>query len=291
MDNPGELPRISIVTASFNRIRFLKAAMDSVLDQKYPNLEYVVVDGGSKDGSAELIASYAERLAWWASEPDGGQYDAINKGFAHTSGDIMAWLNSDDLYLPWALAVVSEIFATLPEVEWLTSAFPVRWNEHGHAIDCRYRNGFSRSGFLRGEYLPRPGAYSSGYLQQETTFWRRSLWERCGGKLDTSYRVAADYELWMRFSGQAQLYAAHVPLGGFRLHGDQRSQGEATAYAEEGERALQSHGGRRYSALESVAVRLGARLPRRLRVRAADAGLMARRPLCVYQGHWCIEEP
>ena len=291
MAGTGKAPRVSIVTPSFNRIRFLKAAMDSVLDQKYPELEYVVVDGGSTDGSAELIASYADRLAWWTSERDDGQYDAINKGFAHTTGEIMAWLNSDDLYLPWALAVVSEIFTALPEVDWLTSAFPVRWNEHGQAIDCRYRNGFSRPGFLRGEYLPSGRSYASGYLQQETTFWRRSLWERSGARLDTSYRVAGDYDLWMRFSKQAQLYAAHVPLGGFRLHGDQRSLTEAAAYAEEGERSLHAHGGRRYSALESLGVRLAIRLPRRLRLRALAAGLIARRPMCVYQGRWCIEEP
>ena len=212
--SPPEKPlRVSIVTPSFNRIRFLKAAMDSVLDQKYPALEYAVVDGGSTDGSADLIGSYGDRLAWWVSERDGGQYDAINKGFAHTSGEIMAWLNSDDLYLPWAFALVADIFAALPEVEWLATAFPVIWNEAGQAVYTTYRPGYSSLGFRRGEYLPTLGRYTSGYIQQETTFWRRSLWDRCGGALDTAYHVAADYDLWMRFSEQAQLYAVSVPLG------------------------------------------------------------------------------
>src|SRR3989442_6408876 len=114
------LPLISIVTPSFNKGRFRRETMQSVLSQDYPALEYVVVDGGSTDGSADLIREQAGRLAWWASEKDAGQYDAINKGFARTSGEVMAWLNSDDKYTPWALAVVGEIFAQLPEVQWLT---------------------------------------------------------------------------------------------------------------------------------------------------------------------------
>lgn len=117
-------PSISIVTPSYNRRRYLGDTIRSVLATGYPALEYAVVDGQSSDGSAELIAGHASRLAWWVSEPDGGQYDAINKGFARTSGEIMGWLNSDDLYLPWTLTVVGEVFAGLPQVEWITTAFP-----------------------------------------------------------------------------------------------------------------------------------------------------------------------
>jgi hypothetical protein len=290
VSDTGKPLRVSIVTPSFNRIRYLKAAMDSVLDQKYPALEYVIVDGGSTDGSAQLIASYADRLAWSVSERDQGQYDAINKGFAHTSGEIMAWLNSDDLYLPWTFSVVAEIFAALPEVEWLATAFPIIWNEAGLAVHCGFRPGYSNPGFLRGEYLPRAGFPSEGYIQQETTFWRRSLWQRCGGTLDTSYRLAADYDLWMRFSKHAQLYAANIPLGGFRRHGDQRNAIESGAYAEEAERSLVAHGGRRASRAGWNLRRLADRLPRGLKTRAASAGLIEKRPLCVNHDGWCIEE-
>jgi glycosyltransferase involved in cell wall biosynthesis len=267
--------------------------MESVLDQGYPNLEYVVVDGGSRDGSAELIASFGSRLSWWISEPDGGQYDAINKGFTHTSGEIMAWLNSDDRYFPGALSIVGDVFATFPEIEWLTTAFPVIWDENSRPVACSYRVGYSRAGFGRGEYLPHGRSYSPGYLQQESTFWRRSLWNRCNARLDTSYRVAADFDLWMRFSKEAELYSVEALIGGYRSHGDQRTYTESTAYAQEAEASLQAHGGRFRSVAESYLARALSHLPRRARRWAIRAGLADRRPVCVFGGperSWHIED-
>jgi len=285
MGPPGAMPRISIVTASFNRRRFLAEAMDSVLDQRYADLEYVVVDGASTDGSAALIATYGARLAWSVSEPDRGQYEAINKGFSHTSGEVMGWLNSDDLYLPWTLSVVGELFATFPEMEWMTSSYPLIWNEHGRPIACGYRPGFSRAGFQRGEYLPTGASYATGYIQQESTFWRRSLWERVGGSLDTSYRVAADFDLWMRFSKEAELYAADVPLAGYRLHGNQRTAAERPDYEREAELSFARHGGQRYGRAESLAMRgIIAHLPATVRRWASGAGLLSRRLACVNGG-------
>jgi hypothetical protein len=286
--------RLSIVTASFNRVGYLADAMESVLSQGYPNLEYVVVDGGSTDGGAEVVRRYAPRLSWWVSESDEGQYHAINKGFAHTTGDLMAWLNSDDKYLPWTFSIVSEIFAALPEVEWLTTCFPLTWDRAGRAVSCGFRPGVSRGSFLRGEQLPGGAWYAPGFVQQESTFWRRSLWERCGARLDTHYRLAADFDLWMRFSLHAELHSVATPLGGYRSHGDQITGKHFAAYLEEARRSLESHGGRPAGRLLSMKQKLvQSRVPGRLRRWGSREGLLERRPLCVYGGPergWYVDE-
>ncbi len=217
------LPKISLVTPSYNQADFLEETIRSVLDQGYPSLEYVVIDGGSTDGSQDIIRKYESRLAYWVSERDGGQYDAINKGFSRTSGEIMAWLNSDDKLTPWALDVVADVFSSRGDIEWLTTLHQLVWDERGRAVACRSTNGYSRQGFLRGENLTRPGVHTKGWIQQESTFWRRTLWNRACGRVDTSYRLAADFELWARFFQHSELYGVSAPLGGFRMHPDQKT--------------------------------------------------------------------
>src|SRR5262249_19633654 len=154
----------------------------------------------------------------------------INKGFARSTGEILGWLNADDMYLPGALSVVAEIFELHPEIEWLTTMFPLRWDANGRVVRCSARSGFSKAGYLAGENLPTGQWYSPGWLQQESTFWRRSLWERAGAQLDTKWKIAADFELWLRFHQHAELYAVDAPLGGFRQHGDQKTTHQRQEY-------------------------------------------------------------
>jgi glycosyltransferase involved in cell wall biosynthesis len=222
-------PKISIVTPSYNQAPFLEAAIRSVLDQEYPNLEYVVIDGGSKDESVEIIKRYADRLHFWKSEKDEGHYYAVNEGFSHCSGEVMAFLNSDDMYFAGALWSVGSIFRDLPEVEWLTSLRPGAWDWHGHCTDVLHRPGFSREAFLDGLYVPKeatPSVPVFGHIapiQQESTFWRRSLWERTGSYITTRFRYASDFETWSRFYQEAHLYGTRTPIAGFRTQGDQRT--------------------------------------------------------------------
>lgn len=240
-------PRLSIVTPSFNQAAFLEQAIQSVLGQNFPDLEYVIMDGGSTDGSVPIIEQHAARLTHWTSAPDGGHYAAVNAGFAHTTGEIMAWLNADDQYLPWTFSVVAEVFAQFPEIEWLTTRWPLRWDRRGRAVRCAARRGYSRASFFRGAYVPEG---QRDVIQQESTFWRRSLWEKAGGRLDTSFPLGGDFELWARFFQHAELFAVDTPLGGFRVHGEQRSALQREQYDRDVRRALEQHGGREASALD-----------------------------------------
>jgi len=273
--------KISIVTPSFNQAVYLEDGMLSVLSQKCADLEYIVVDGGSTDGSAEIVARHADRLGWWVSEPDGGQYDAINKGFAHSTGEVMGWMNSDDKLTPWALSVVEEIFETLPEVQWITSLAQIRWDAKGRAVRCLPHRGFSRKGFLAGENLPRDGAFSTGWIQQESTFWRRSLWERAGGGVGAGFRLAGDFDLWARFFKHAELVGVETPLGGFRFHGEQKTGSGHARYLEEAERVLTECGGRRHgSALRELRRLAQESCPRGLRALAGRSGFLYPAPIC-----------
>lgn len=237
-------PRISIVTPSYNQHKFLEETICSVLDQKYPNVEYVVMDGGSTDGSVEIIRKYADRLSYWQSKKDGGQYAAINAGFAHTTGEVMGWINSDDKHLPWTLEIVGEVFASRPEVEWITTAFPISWDIQGRAVKCDAPEICTKETFFRGRSIPGDAGFSTMWIQQESTFWRRSLWEKAGAGLDESISLAGDFELWARFYQHADMYSLRAPLAGFRIHGDQRSLLQFEEYYAQARSVLHRHGGR-----------------------------------------------
>lgn len=203
--------KISIVTPSLNQAEYLNLTINSVLQQNYPKLQYVIIDGCSTDGSPQIIKSYAKQLAYYASEPDEGHYDAINKGFQYTDGEIMAWINSSDVYYPWTLQVVSDVFRDNPEIEWISGIAT-------HLDRGTYPNSIVKS--QKNKYDILSGNYK--WLQQESMFWRRTLWDKVGGKLNTDCKYVGDFELWLRFFEVAELFYVNTILGGFRHHHSRR---------------------------------------------------------------------
>ena len=182
-------PRISVVTPSYNHAEFLAETLESLLGQEYPELETIVMDGGSTDGTADVLDRYADRLDTVVSEPDGGQTDALVKGFAKASGDILAWLNSDDLYEPRTLWEVAEHFTAHPGDRFVYG--DATWiGRHGE----RLRRTKSEIPFNRFIWL-----YDGNYIPQPSSFWRRDLYDEVGG-LDPAFKLAMDADLWIRFA-------------------------------------------------------------------------------------------
>jgi hypothetical protein len=213
--------KISIITPSYNQAEFLESTIQSVLSQKGVDLEYIVVDGGSTDGSKEIIEKYSDRIAWWCSEPDGGQYQAINKGFEKATGDVLAWINSSDIYLPWTLNTITHIFENNPKVNWLAASHKLCIGEKNEFAGYHKVPGFSRNAFIKGLHGSRE---IPNFIQQETCFWRRSLWEKIGSKIPDTYKYAADFHLWALMFEHSALTAVECPLAGFRFHDEQRSK-------------------------------------------------------------------
>lgn len=203
-------PRIALVTPVRNSGKYIEQTIRSVLMQGYPNLDYFIVDGGSTDGSVDIIREYEKQISGWISEPDNGMYDGINKGFARTSGEIMGWISATDQLHLGGLSVVGSVFRDLPEVEWITG-LPSVFNDAGMTILVSGPRNWSRYRFLIG---------ANRYIMQEATFWRRSLWDKAGGYVDASRRYVSDFELWVRFFRHAQLYPVHALIGGYRAHPD-----------------------------------------------------------------------
>ena len=223
------MTRISVVTACYNAAHLIEDTLRSILNQNYPDLELIVIDGNSTDGTQEVIEKYRDRIAYYVSEPDGGQYEAIQKGLARATGEVMAWLNADDIYMPWTLSVVGEIFDQHRDVDWITG-LPAFLNKRGQATAV-YGGlaSYPQEFIARGWYDRMHG----GFLQQESMFWRRSLWDRTEG-LDLSLRLAGDFKLWTQFAAHAPLVPVAVPLAAFRkLPGEQRSSTGADKYDQE----------------------------------------------------------
>lgn len=196
-------PKISIVTPSYNQGIFLEETIQSVLNQDYSNLEYIIIDGGSTDNSIDIITKYQHRLAYWESNKDRGFGHAINKGFSRASGDIFCWLNSDDLLLPDALRLIGNYFCSYSNVGLVFG--------NRHIIDAKSALRRKRDYFF---YFPGQFKYGKT-LPQECTFWRREVHEQVGG-LDENLKFAIDFDLWCRISKVATV--RHIPfyLGAFR---------------------------------------------------------------------------
>jgi len=215
-------PRITLVTAVYNGEKYLEATIRSVVNQGYPNLEYIIVDGGSTDGTVEIIRRHEKHLACWFTEPKQGVYAALNAGFARGTGEIMGWLNASDLLHTNGLLVVGSVFQSFPDVEWITGR-PTKFNADGLTIEVLPLPHWSRMRFLAG---------ANQFIQQESTYWRRSLWDRAGGALSTEYRAAGDFELWVRFFRHAQLFPVEALIGGYRFHEDALSWSRLDHYVQ-----------------------------------------------------------
>jgi glycosyltransferase involved in cell wall biosynthesis len=205
INNQDGLPVISIVTPSYNQGQYIEWTVRSVLCQQYPKLEYIVMDGGSTDETLARIEPYKAQLAHFESGPDGGQSAAIAKGFSLSSGEIMAYLNSDDVLLPGTLNYVADYFARHPHVDVIYS--------HRYFIDERNQ--------VTGLWiLPQHSSFLMRRLDlipQETCFWRRSLFEKAGN-VDPTFQFAMDYDLFMRFMNQGKFRRVNRFLGAFRKH-------------------------------------------------------------------------
>lgn len=203
---------VSIVTPSFNQARFIEATMMSVLGQDYPHIEYFVIDGGSTDGSVEIINKYADRLAGWVSEKDKGQTDAINKGFSRAKGDVLAWLNSDDIYEPGAVRKAVQYLVAHPEAGMVYA--DANFIDAAGKVIGRFPAAQTDYAKLRRGYV---------HIPQQAAFFRGDLWRKVG-PLDDCFYFAMDYDLWVRLAKLAPL--AYLPgevWANFRLHGDAKT--------------------------------------------------------------------
>jgi len=207
-------PLVTIVTPSFNQEKFLERTIQSVLNQNYPEIEYIIMDGGSTDASVEIIRKYADRISYWESEIDKGQTDAINKGFDHANGAIFAWINSDDTYEPGAIQKAVSYLSTHPDIGLVYG-------------DCNFIDSENR---IIGRFNTKQTNYQrlkNGFVHipQQSSFWRAELWHQVK-PLDASIYFAMDYDLWLRLAKISKIKYFPELLANFRLHGETKTISE-----------------------------------------------------------------
>jgi len=216
---------VSIVTPSYNQARYLEATIQSVVLQDYPRIEYIVIDGGSSDASVEIIKNNENRLAYWVSEKDSGQADAINKGLSRATGEILAWLNSDDYYLPNAISAAVKVFEENPDVV-MVYADMLAVDEQGQTINL-----------LKYKQLSLEDLLSFQIIGQPAVFFRREALEKAGG-LDTTFHFLLDHHLWIRLVQQGKIL--HVPQtwAAARYHAEAKNRAKAAEFGREAFRIL-----------------------------------------------------
>ncbi len=213
-------PRVTIVTPSYNQAAFLEQTIKSVLDQGYPNLEYFVVDGGSTDGSKEIIEKYADRLDWWVSETDMGQAEAINKGFDRATGDYIAWLNSDDLYQPGVIEAAVKVLEANPDA-CLVYGDVVSIDENGLPFNIMAYGKWELKDLM-----------SFNIIGQPAVFMRRSALLKAGN-LDLSYRFLLDHHLWLRVAQQGKMIHVAELYASARMHPGAKNVALARGFGQE----------------------------------------------------------
>lgn len=221
--------KISVVTISYNQGQFLERTLRSVIDQNYPNLEYIVIDGLSKDNSVEIIRKYEKHLAYWVSEKDKGQTDALNKGFARATGDVVCWLNSDDTFEPDALMRVGETAEKHPNHNFFFGDI--------HFIDADDKiTGLRRIAPIRPANILLEGMVFS----QPATFWRKSLMDKVG-PLDASLRFSMDYDLFCRMAPHARYKYINAFLATYRIHETSKTSTISHVGTEEAHAAMRKY--------------------------------------------------
>jgi glycosyltransferase involved in cell wall biosynthesis len=245
-------PRITIVTPSFNQGQFLEQTIRSVLDQNYPNLDYIVMDGGSTDSSVDIIKKYATKLSYWVSEKDNGQSDALVKGFARGTGTIFAYLNSDDVYLPGTLNSIAVAFRD----EGLDVVYGnTYWiDPEGNTIGDRRQTPFVPLGYLYGGFD----------LQQPATFWTREIYQKVDG-IDSTFSFAFDTELFTRFvKAGGRFHHVNTFLAGFRIHPESKSTTQLERCQSELDRLRKKHLFFPFRSFQASCIRNYARIRRTL---------------------------
>lgn len=219
------LPRVTIITPSYNQAAFLEETIQSVLSQAYPNLEYFILDGGSTDGSVDIIRRYEDRLAGWTSQKDQGQADAINQGFARATGEIVAWLNSDDTYLPGAIASAVAALQAQPQAA-LVFGDVVSIDGSGETINVMTYGNWDLDALMQFNIIGQPGV-----------FMRRSALEQAGG-LDLSYHFLLDHHLWLRVAQQGTMHYVPQRWACARFHADAKNVAQAARFGQEAYRIV-----------------------------------------------------